>query len=802
MRIRVCVAVLAGLLGLMLVSGYAQEKKTTYTKGDTVKVRYVGEVVTGKVVSAKLSNFIDVEFDWKGKKIVKTFPLTLVEGVVAPAVTPAPVKPPTPTPKSPTATPKPAAGSKSPAPAKPPMPAAAPGKAPLSPGKGEPEMRTWTSDTGKFTIEARYGGLEDGKVKLLKPDGSTVQVPLEKLCEADRELANQLASSAENPFMESPEGATADPFQEVPDLARPEEPTVAANSPSPSTAPKVVKPTGPAKNSLNSVEPIAVNWSEVGKITSGLVPSTNFKLVPDVGTEAKLEVMDKPYLFGGRSGVRSGKSVGIKRGDKPQSVMIDPVSQQAIVPLFYSWANEDPSLRVVRINLKDGKTTIKVFPTPVRLASFHPATQRFLGHGDRSVRLNGTEANGFGVWSQTGSIFEPLGAWKLDNPELHVNGIPASAQFAGTDFAVVWTEHASVSVWNLVEKKPVYVIETGWESGPPAVSANGKYLGVQSKEGKMLVLDLPTGDVIGSLPQKNLTSIAFHPQGRFLAASSAQRVVVYDLLEGNVHSDVFLNQAIASSVWRKELVWLGDNFLLSGNAHLIDIEHSTVLWHYDFPGWDHELPASTFYGGQYWYAIKSDDGEEAGLFHVDLPHPAALEVAQTIDSSALVLDAGVKLRVDVSAGSTADEKARIKATLVREITAKGMLVDDSSTLVLSASTSTGKTSTETYHFYGGMPDQTVSTTEQICSLRLTQGGQTAWQVQSVTGGSVPFYIRLRPGDSAQDYINSITKPNLQFFYDAEIPARLAKVPEAGAYGFSNVTKNGVEEAAPPQNPKQ
>ena len=77
-----------------------------------------------------------------------------------------------------------------------------------------------------------------------------------------------------------------------------------------------------------------------------------------------------------------------------------------------------------------------------------------------------------------------------------------------------------------------------------------------------------------------------------------------------------------------------------------------------------------------------------------------------------------------------------------------------------------------------------------------------WEVQSITGGSVPHFIHLRPDQSAQDYVNSITKPNLQFFYDAEIPARLAKVPEAGAYGFSNVTKNGVEEAAPPQNPKQ
>lgn len=113
-RIRVCVAVLVGLLGLMLVSGFAQEKKKAYTKGDTVKVRYVGEVVTGKVVSAKISGFIDVEFDWKGKKIVKTFPLTLVEV----GATPAAATTPAPAPKPAPGTPKPAAGSKRPAPSR------------------------------------------------------------------------------------------------------------------------------------------------------------------------------------------------------------------------------------------------------------------------------------------------------------------------------------------------------------------------------------------------------------------------------------------------------------------------------------------------------------------------------------------------------------------------------------------------------------------------------------------------------------------------------------------------------------
>ena len=87
-RLGLLTVLLTGFLGLLLVSGFAQDKKT-YAKGDLVKVKYVGELVTGKVVSAKISGFVEVEFDWKGKKLSKSFPLTLVEGGNAPA-TPAP----------------------------------------------------------------------------------------------------------------------------------------------------------------------------------------------------------------------------------------------------------------------------------------------------------------------------------------------------------------------------------------------------------------------------------------------------------------------------------------------------------------------------------------------------------------------------------------------------------------------------------------------------------------------------------------------------------------------------------------
>jgi len=49
------------------------------------------------------------------------------------------------------------------------------------------KLRTWIDSTGEHKIEARFSGLTSGKVKLIKQDGSTVEVPLEKLSDDDQQ---------------------------------------------------------------------------------------------------------------------------------------------------------------------------------------------------------------------------------------------------------------------------------------------------------------------------------------------------------------------------------------------------------------------------------------------------------------------------------------------------------------------------------------------------------------------------------------------------------------------------------------
>ncbi|NLG44803.1 MAG: hypothetical protein GX547_16295 [Phycisphaerae bacterium] len=49
------------------------------------------------------------------------------------------------------------------------------------------EMREWTDASGQFRIQARFGGMAFGKVRLERTDGQVIEIAAEKLSEEDRE---------------------------------------------------------------------------------------------------------------------------------------------------------------------------------------------------------------------------------------------------------------------------------------------------------------------------------------------------------------------------------------------------------------------------------------------------------------------------------------------------------------------------------------------------------------------------------------------------------------------------------------
>ena len=62
------------------------------------------------------------------------------------------------------------------------------------------EYRTWSDDSGTFSVEAKYVSSDEDRVTLMRKDGRQVQVPLDRLSEADREFVEKRRHATENPF--------------------------------------------------------------------------------------------------------------------------------------------------------------------------------------------------------------------------------------------------------------------------------------------------------------------------------------------------------------------------------------------------------------------------------------------------------------------------------------------------------------------------------------------------------------------------------------------------------------------------
>lgn len=62
------------------------------------------------------------------------------------------------------------------------------------------ELRTWTDRSGRYSMTGRFVSLQNDVVRLEKADGTSVDVPISRLREADAEAARELANAANNPF--------------------------------------------------------------------------------------------------------------------------------------------------------------------------------------------------------------------------------------------------------------------------------------------------------------------------------------------------------------------------------------------------------------------------------------------------------------------------------------------------------------------------------------------------------------------------------------------------------------------------
>lgn len=723
-------------------------KAKKFAAGDKVQIRWDGQTVTAEVTGYAATGWVKLKFKSKsnGIELTPTLPPDQVQPLV----------------KGDKSSKEAAKGGKD-------KPSPSAGKS--EGGEGGAKLRTWSDKSGKFSVKARFVELKDDKVTLEREDGKKVTLSIDKLNDADRKVAEELAAAAEdNPF----EPADENPFEAT------DEPADDATGDKP--------PAGESSLKLADAD-----WSQVESIVIG--EPGRWSLAPDAAPEIEKPASNKPIIL--YSAVKS-KGSEIGPFENVDGLLFDRAHGQACVSIVNGHPGKPTEVGVQRVDLVQGKAQeLLKLPAAVKPVDLDPSGRRILARTDMFLTPGRLPEPSVSVWELGEKSLRQIRAWDPQDPDnIHKVG-PQIAQFVDANHVITVAFPGKLVLWDVAKSRAVYKFDLS-ASGVPALSANRKYLAAPVNNG-MFVLDALTGKTLGKLSGGDpgmISAVEFRPDGRRLAALSAQRLLVWDLDKGELYRDIYFPTALNAT----HIDWVAGGYVLLGGDKLIDLERRIVLWQYQHDSGHGFSRGYGELGGSFWYALTSPDRKERGLFRALLPHEEALKAANSLNPEQLLVvkpGAQVSLSVNVQ-GAPADQQTVTQA-LTEQLKRLGMSVASGGRLVLQATTETGKTEQVSYRSFGrAFGNETASVTQQISRLKFVEDGKVVWE--GVAASGAPGFLQMKEGQSLQDALAPYQKPNLKYFADVKLPEYIARPNEAGAYGASRLTHQGIQ-AAQVQRPQ-
>ncbi len=216
--------------------------------------------------------------------------------------------------------------------------------------------RIWTDSSGKHTIDAELVAYKKGWVRLQKPDGTLISVPLTRLSEADHEFVKEyLRRAADTPT--APQPATPEPT--TPEPVTPPEPTTPAVESPERSGPKLTVPeaTTPA-SAMPEVEPPAAE-PPVEETPVEQPPAVDLSAIEIDGNVE----WDKMMLFGSGKDKKPDMIVSVVLRGKPaaEAIAFGLVQLKSIVdaagttltPKAPKYAAKDPTKFLLKVDRGD-----------------------------------------------------------------------------------------------------------------------------------------------------------------------------------------------------------------------------------------------------------------------------------------------------------------------------------------------------------------------------------------------------------------------------------------------------------------
>ncbi len=657
--------------------------------------------------------------------------------------------------------------------------------------------RLWTDSTGGFRIKAELVAVEEGTVKLRKPDGKTISVPINRLSKGDQDFLAKM-----------PAGANANqPAWKVDSVVD----VLWGSSWYPA---KVLKVDG--QRYFIHYDSFGSNWDEwvgpdrirlrgAAALGSAPTPGGNTKPgSPPAAASAEVIRLDIPVVVCSLQNVAPipiDGQMAAPQGTIAAAAARPPFPQGRVLlqkPQSYeSWggmlaadeatvivsvvraAPQDPTTRFLWCDVQSGRVAKEV-----TVSGRH---QLLAGSADTGwfLTLDPKDTKVLTVWNWNGADEQPQPAYALTlnnpTPSAFANQF-RRAWLPGGDIAIFENGGGRIAQWNLKTRR-VQRVWDGWKS---AVDASGR-LAASGPDGVGL-FDLESGRQTGFLKTGNfsISGLAFSESGAFLACLGPSALKVLDLQSGQVVFDGSLPQGAGTSL--DPPLWVGNQHLLLNRQYLLDLKSKLIVWQYTDRSGFKGVPQLSSLGSTVGY-IATD---QAALCSVQLPHEVAKQAAARTNPQQLyaLVPGGT---VALQAGGLAPN---YHAALEAGIKQAGWNIAANSPVAIVATMATGQPHSATFRegLAGTGAASKVTFTPTISEVQVQVNGEVAWRYSSESG--LPMMIMSKQGQSAQEAMKAYETPDSSFFAKVPYPKRIVFPKFAKGLGKSEINSTGVASNQP------
>lgn len=595
-------------------------------------------------------------------------------------------------------------------------------------------VRTWTDSTGKFSLEAKFVALENGRVTLERTGGQQLVIDLKKLSAADQKFVEQAMSA--NPFQPK----VNNPFKAVP--------TGGAAAPTASASRKV---------DLSQAQLIAL-------------------VAPPEGWN--VQVPEAPKVFDQRP-----RAVGLPDKDNffedVKGLAINPVAKRAAVSFVLGEPRPTGTTRIVLCDLATGRCT--------KPASVSGQMSPLAVHDDGLQILMRRDEFGFGkldrleVWTLRGGNVVKNLIWTPYENAKGGNRDVMWAEFLDKERLATASRAGTVVVWSYPDLKPLYTFET-LNGAVPALSPDRKLI-AYCTGGQVGLFDVDKREVVAQQATgENLhfPCLAFSPSGKRLGCVAFDKVLMWDVATGKLEREFKCPGIVING----KIDYPAEDFMLVGDNYLIDLPNQLKLWKYD------GYKRARTVGGTTFFTVVTRD--QRALVNVPLPHSEARDLLKKAleQPELFVLRPGATVKLNLSDISDPAARERVRKGLTQRLAAIKCQAGDSGAIELVA-TVEGPKQREVRFRHAG----TFQMQEYRSVLKFVHQGQPVWETSST---NVPgFMIRLEEGENVASYLRKREKPNYGFFGAVELPRFLQKPakgqdPSHGrTLGQSTLTVTGI-----------